>query len=643
MPAAPCSLLLEVYLPGGEVVDWSVSSDPDHVRPYLLGPERYEGQEIDPVSAAATIGTVEVGVIDPAQIPGEQTTGWMTERLGGLRGRRCRLRRWVDDVIGWVLIADGPAGVPRLDASYSAYRWPIRDTREIERKLKAFNSGGTAAIAPHGSVENWGALPEDSPEPFLLEGAVEHPMLGEYNVNEGSQYGFRIGYVDLETPEPISEEGEAAIQSQGDGTQSIHPFADVLWRIAGSDDPWNVARPVWPAPFSAGQLPLADVEGDEEEEGRQITRVYLWMLPTGADPDGSEAFDADPVAGVGEQLEVIIRHRGLASDAFPYYFDGAAGALLEDLYNGRLSGLDTKSVDAAARFELHDPAGQEDINALLAGGIRYDVEAVQQITTPVLLRQVEPADDGRNWAELFIYGPTGWIPALDGDGFISPVSRARPGTVTGPTINDAIAEPSPDWNAGERIVTSVSMTYKRYFKPVSDLTIAVELDGLAVREVGLTYIDPTAQANEGEQPESFDGSAFGAAGDAAGNAYPGVETGQLLFQDLRFEVLGRYAQGAQAIRVRVRREDVPFLRVGEWCPAALSWLPNTFTGLRGLELSAVQVLSIDDSECAWRNLLLEESPVAAPPGYFYDLEVLSDESEAGYFFDLEILSDEEEP
>src|SRR4051812_14652818 len=110
MPAR-CSLLLEVYRADGEVVDWSVSTDPAHQRPYLIGPANYEGQEIDPVAAAATIGTVEVGVIDPFQTPGDQTTGWMTERVGSLRGRRCRLRRYIDSTIGYVTLADGPAGV----------------------------------------------------------------------------------------------------------------------------------------------------------------------------------------------------------------------------------------------------------------------------------------------------------------------------------------------------------------------------------------------------------------------------------------------------------------------------------------------------------------------------------------------------
>lgn len=647
MPAL-CSLRLDVYLPGGVDVDWSVSTDPDHVRPYLIAPANYDGQEIDPITGAASIGTVDVGVIDPETDPGDKTTGWMTARIGSIRGRRCLLRRWFGGAVGWITIADGPAGTPRLDPSYSAYRWPIRDTREIERKLRAFNDGRSTAIVPFGAIEGFG---DKGGGDWLLAPVKESPAVGVYGVNEGSQYGFRIGFVefpwtDADTPTPnlvIGKDGEAAVQTQGDGQGSQSPNADILWRRVG-DVAWNVARPRIPAPFTDGQISFVDQIDDGEilgDEVRAVRRVLLWAKLIGEASDGTEPFDADPVDGVGDSIEVIIRHRGKPTDELPYYYEGTSGGLLVDMYDGYLSGRDPYSEAAAIAGELYDPAGLQSLTAELAGSVRYDPAAVAQLDDDVLVRETDAAADARDWSERKIYAPSGWIPALDSTGRISPVSRARPSVVAGPNLNDARTEPSPDWNGGETIVTGVEVSYNRYFMPVFS-NVAVEDDGLAIRPVSIRYIDPDAQLTEGEKPVEYDGSAFSSVGDAAGNplSVGDIEPGSLLAQEARFEVLGRYRAGAQSMRVRVRRAEAPNVRAGDWCPANLSWFPNTETGRRGLSLDAVQVLSINDSECAWRYLLIEESPIASPPGYFDPVVVLDDEPAAGYFDELEILSDE---
>jgi hypothetical protein len=120
---------LEYDGPSSDVIAWDVSTDPAHPRPYLLAPRQYAEQEIDPVACTASIGQIEVGVIDVPEDPDDQDSGWMTARVHDLKGRRCRVRRYIDSVIGWVTIADGPAGSPSMDSSYSAFRWTIRDTR----------------------------------------------------------------------------------------------------------------------------------------------------------------------------------------------------------------------------------------------------------------------------------------------------------------------------------------------------------------------------------------------------------------------------------------------------------------------------------------------------------------------------------
>lgn len=635
------SLLLKVYQSGGEVVDWTVASDVDHVRPYLIGPANYEGQEIDPASAAATIGTVDVGVIDPAQTPGDQQSGWMTQRVGTIRGKRCQLLRYIDEVQGYITIADGPAGAPRLDPSYSAYRWPIRDTREIERKLQAFNAGASTAILPRGPINGFGLRPDDS---LLLEPVI--PATGTYQVDEG--LGLRRGRILIDwggaEPPPefiVDKDQEAAAMSQPDGARGIHAKADVLWRLAGSGDPWRVARPVWPAPYNFASFSLLTVVNSTvaDEPVRAVTEVLLWLKDPAAPYEGTEPFDG--ADDTDQDLEFIVRYRGPASDEFPFYYEGTTAEFISDLYDGFLSGVDATSETARGLGELYDPAGlQLQALILVGGGVKYDPDAVDQMTERVMLRQTKPADDVRDFAEQKIYGPSGWIPALDGEARISPVSRARPATVDGPLMNEAVCEPTPDWNAGERVVSSVAINYERYFIGTQ---VEVEPDGLSIQPVNLEYRDADAEATEGDQPVTFDGTAFSAVGDEAGLQLEGdAEQAQILAQNARYDVLNRYRSGAQAIRVRVRRADAPFLRIGDWCPAQLPWLPNTYLGVRGLDIPAVQVLSIDDSEFAWRYLLLEESNIAGAPGYFDSGEKISDEGEPGYFDDAGLISDDEE-
>lgn len=655
MPAF-CSLLLEVFKSavdydlGDETVDWSVSTDPAHARPWLMPVGNYGEQEADPVSCAVSIGTLEVGVIDVPQTLGDQTTGWMTERAHGVFGRRCRLRRYVDDDIGWVTIADGPAGTPRMDPSYSAYKWTIRDTRDTERKLKAFTSGGTATIVPRGVMEGFGSHEDEDGNPAWLIEPQETGVEGEMLVQElGDGSGRYVGTVlfsdQFDTDVPfgelpillnpdliIDEEGEEALEGRSlDAATGVFPMADVLWRIA-PEDPWNVARPSTPYAYTGMNLGQAQACVYDGEEVRALVSVLLFFqVGVPVDFPGSE-----------DTVEIILRHRGSATENYPFYFEGTAGELLSALYTGALA------IAPNLGGDVYDPTGMEDVVQGLASRVRFDQTALDAMTTPVLLRQVEPVDDGRDWAEASVYGPSGWIPAMDSDGRISPVSRNRPVELTGlPNFTNSNTEPSPDWNAGERVVTEVRYSYKRFFVPTpgSFPQIATEADGLAVRDITLAFTDPEAELVHAAQPQEFEASVFSAIGDADGSARTGIpETGSILAQEGRFEVLARYRNGAQSFGVAVPRSEIPTLRVGAWVTWNLSWLPHRTTGLRGGASdseAAAQVLAIRDDDCAWRSLLLEESSVANQPGYYSDLDKTEDEPQAGYYSDLGISDDTE--
>lgn len=632
----PCTVVLEVFEADGETVAWEVATDPGHPLPYLLFPDSYGAREIDPVTGAATIGTIDVTVADVPLVPGDQDGGFVTARLDGIHGRRCRLRRYVNVQQGFVVIADGPAGPPRLHESYAGYTWSIRDVREIERSLRPFSTGGTCALLPRGPIAPWGATDDG----FLLE-AVQ-PVTGEMFISFNESAGEYFGTVLLTNEEwdfsaipdvkfpaefEIGEDAVEALNGVVIGDRMIYPFADVLWRPALSDEPFRVARPSEPRIFGyrlGGVQPGRVL--DTEEPTQALASVRLFAAE--AVPDGFPA-NGDPV-------EVIVRHRGPPTEGYPYYFEGTLGNLLRALYDRSL-----ERAPVIPGSSLYDPAGLEDVGFEFGGGIRIDEAAFDLLTTPVLFRLTEAVDDGRAWAEEQLYAPSGWIPALDEQGRISPVSRARPDAVTLPEVNNSNAEPAAEWDAGQRVVTRCRLSYRRYFKPTNPF-IEKGPDGVAVRDVVLEYVDPDASLRHNEQLEAFDASLFGSVGDPDGTiADVGGEVGQVLGQGLLYEVLQRYRLGAPAFRVAVLRSSIPGVREGSWIPVDLSWLPTLGGPRRGLVAEAAQVLSIEDADCDWRTLLLEVSPVAAPPGYFTDLERVEDVPQPGYFTTLMLVDDVE--
>jgi hypothetical protein len=642
----PCTLLLEVYDADGTTIAWEVATDRAHPFPYLLFPSNYGSREIDPVAGAASIATVDVTIADVAQTPGDQRTGFVTERLSGIFGRRCRLRRFISETLGWYTIADGPAGSPRLSDTYAGYVFSIRDVRETERRLRPFSGGGTTALVPLGPLADWG---DDGDGNYLLE-AVE-PVIGKTLIQFNSTAGEWVGQIQfndlwdfLSTPGTpqfpaallLSEDAEESLKFIGDGVRAWFPNADVLWRLAGSSDPYNVARPDAPIAYAyrLGGVQPGVIEGTTIA-GNGLLSLLLYWSASGP-PAGFPTED-------GVELEVILRHRGPATEELPYYYEGTLGDLLAKLYDRELERAPLLGGDVYDPQGLDTPPASE-----FGGGVRYDPAALAALTTPVLLRATEAIDDGRSWAESNLYAPSGFIPSIDAAGLISPVSRARPSAITGPEINDGIAEPAPDWNAGERVVNVVRYTYRRYFIPGALARIEVAEDGIATRDVVIEFRDPESVDKHGEQVVDFDASAFGAIGapatsvvDPGGLPIEGVpETGAILAADARYEVLERYRDGAPAFRVAVRRSDVPALRDGDYVPADLSWLPDLSATLRGLAVEAVQVLSIEGLDCEWLTLLLEVTPIVAEPGYYSNGEKTGDDPVPGFYDNPDLISDE---
>lgn len=626
-----------------EDIEWSVSNDLDDPHPYLLSPKQYAAQDIDPIGGTASIGQIEVGAIDVPTVPGDQSTGWMTARVGDILGRRCRLKRYVSPTIGWVTIADGPAGAPKMDPSYSAYRWTIRDTREMERRLSVFKDGGYAAVIPSGGiVSGFGKYTDDTGDHLLINPVV--PMTGRYSIASFDDGGVTryVGSVSFdahftglsafvvdESRLVISDAGVAIVDAQQIGpNQWASPLVDVLWRIPGTI-PWNIARV---ASTSQYRLPSANVTGaqlgsTDGEWINAVASVYLF-------------FDTEIPANFPtstRDLEVIVRSRAAASEDFPIYIEGKLGDVLKKLYDGTLSMAPTYG------GALYDPAGLN-TPAVVGPQIQYDPSAFDPMIDQVCLRKVAPETDARTWAESALYGPSGWIPSMDSLLRISPRTRNSPSAVTGPAINDANSVPAPNWNLGSVFISAIEYTYPRYFAPTHPLPnttlYTTSLDGLATRQVTVTYDDEDADLRYGTQVQSFDASAFAAIGTPEGINLPGrLEVANGFAQTARFEVLQRYRAGVPAIALKVRRSLIASLRSGDWAPYDISWIPGAL-GNRSASGTA-QIISIKDDDCIWRTVSLDLVPtLSEAPGYADSLVKESDSVEPGFADGLALYDDE---
>lgn len=60
-----------------------------------------------------------------------------------------------------------------------------------------------------------------------------------------------------------------------------------------------------------------------------------------------------------------------------------------------------------------------------------------------------------------------------------------------------------------------------------------------------------------------------------------------------------------ALRLLGQPAQYTTLRAGDWVTVDLSWMPDYVTKRRGMQVCG-QVIAINDVDCAWRVLLIEE-------------------------------------
>jgi hypothetical protein len=584
--------------------DWTGFGD---AVPYLQDPHQYganyESQELDFIEGRASIGQFWTRVADVHQTAGDQDTGWLTDFVQDIHGYRCRVLRYVeDDAVPWVVIADGPAGAPHLLPSYAGFEHEVRDTRETERKIRAFVRAGSWGL-PRGPEDGYGQWTDGTGTHYLID--PTEPLTGtfkastEYPSIQGVDLKhYRTGWdsasqrwiIDpvIEIPEEVEALMYARITPTADPAwdEWTWPDWEILWRPAGTTDPWTVIKPGTLASAGADpRQPVAAVAliGDYAlADGTLVRGATGILFRTLEDP--APAFPA-----VDQSVDLALRYVGEPTELMPFYLEGLTdGELLVNLYSGLYSATD------------------EDGN-IQHTGIRYVAPDVLELDEPVRLKITEPAKDLRDWAERHIYRVRGYTPALDYDGRISPVSDQPPEDDyeydtswldDAVEINNAIAAPSSEWTAGEVVVNEVRFTYPRdYIDP--------ETGEMVEREVEHTWIDRASQKLHGDQIVEIDASAYRAIGNPDGTAID-VESGARLAAS-RFAILAaRYGSGAATITLPIMRQYTAALRAGSWVTLDLSWAPDYVTRQRGW-VSQGQIVALEDLDCEWRRATIEEA------------------------------------
>lgn len=335
---APCSCVLTVYDEDRETILWEASTSRSHPNPYLVQPDKYQEQEIDIAAGAATLGTVGVTVIDPATVLGDQDTGWLTSRLAllgiaNIAGHRCRLVRFISSELGYQVVADGPAGPVRMNPDYASYSWEIRDTRETERRLTAFETV-VRSLVPDEMLEGYGYSALTGT--YLIDPA--QPLRGHwYNTGAGRgeiaigasefpdqlrrlliwQAAYDAVYAGL--PRPYSFLG-----ADPDRTTNARGQYYLKWRAAGSTDPWNEIRETL-------HLGLSTVESTVTSGSRVVGRLFVQDRRLTPYPLGNPDYDpAAPALPTEDQIiEFMLVGPVAVDDQHPFILetpDVSAGA-----------------------------------------------------------------------------------------------------------------------------------------------------------------------------------------------------------------------------------------------------------------------------------------------------------------------------
>lgn len=571
-----------------------VSTDPGHANPYLVVPTSFPEQEVQFAKGAASIGQMNVQIVDVRTDAADQSTGWFTAQLAdsgysALNGHRALFTE--DLGSGAETVLNGVIRRVHLLESFVTYELELRDIRERERKTKAFQSTTTPTVFPRGVLDGYGvqilaiygdgSLVDPIPPtlPFECIYYSETSTQGRIEVlDDQDRYLSRQTMV-----ESMRDVFDHIAPLDGSPEVSYHDQLKVLWRDTAGGGAWNELTQIahtHPDLDDGGGQPMYELGGD---------LIYAIRV--------NNEISGDTLPADTQQIDMIVLYDGPPTEDWPHHIQGmTVGELLRNLYRGDYSAEDPR--------------------------IAYDESALLALATPVRGRLTEPIEDLRQWAEKHCYPIAHAAPTLNPDGEISPITYLLPDeNETLVDLNDTNCRPSGGgWSHGsEDAVNLVRVKYNRDFRltPTREDKKAPLSDLVRSREVSVEYRVQESIDLLGEQKIEVESMLLTSLGGADGGPIFGDsvdETGALVARRLHFGLTDRFVLGGQYFRTQIDRSDsdVEGLKGGSWVTASMSWMPDYLSGERGLARLG-QVVGRRNLNAAWAELVLIDAGSASAP------------------------------
>ncbi len=591
---------LTIYA-GDDVAElFDVSTDIGHVRPYLKAPTSYPEQEVNFAKGTASIGQVNVQIVDVPTVATDQKTGYVTGQLpdangfSALNGHRALLTEDIDGA-GPSTVIDGVIRSVRLLDNFSGYELELRDIRERERKTKAFTTTTTPTIVPRGVLDGYGVQFSLFSLTFGYPVGPTQPLKALYRHTADVEDNSGVIVIDndvagvtelLQMTAPIRDALESVTELAGSPDVLVYDRWKVLWRDKAAGGAYNELTRV--AHYHPG---LSD----------QTNRITYLFLTDGAlhVVRVNNVISGDTLPVDNQTIEIIVQYDGPITDEWRLHLQGlTAGELLRNLYRGDYSDEDPR--------------------------IRYDEAALLALNTPVRMRIGKPVDDVRDWAEKNIYPIVHAAPTLNAAGEISPITYLLPDAaeVLAP-LDDTNCRPSGGgWSqASDDAVNVIKVAYDRLYRVRSTDEFGRQVvalsDTLQTRKVTVEHRIQDSIDLLGEQPLEIDSELLSTIGPADGGPWTGDigdDLGARVAERVTRMATDRFALGGQYFSLHADRTDpdVEGLIAGSWVTVAVSWMPDYGSGRRGLNRLA-QVIGRRDLNGAWTALSLIDAGTAQAP------------------------------
>jgi hypothetical protein len=610
----------------GNVTVPTAITDPTGARPYMIRILDQGEASVDFIEGTATVGAINAQLLDKRITASDQTSGWFTAQLSGsngqskLIGRRILIEQQDETASTWYVLMDGVIGDVALDDDLVTYSIATKDIRDRERKTRAFTKSAGLSIFPRGFINGYGKYGADMLNINInLLSSVVRPMNATFRMDPTG--GNVIGVATIDGNPVLAEDYAADLASVSYMTQkfkNLDTYASAValgrgavgsllsttygnikihWRARGSGGAYTILADM---PVIAGTTFSSSPSAFVYKETTLSNPFWMWQKVTKSDMAWvMSAASSASLPTDGQLIEILVEYVGVPTDQYPLYIEKPMGQLLKDLYDGVYSDEPTR--------------------------IRYNTTTMAALVAKLPYARVkitEPVDDIREWTETNIYKPTGYAPALDQFGKISPVNYTLPdSTVTPFQLDDTnIVEGGARWvHSSERVANKVTFKYKREYLLPAEAFNGEIASGIGERDVEFTDIH-TSVGLLGDHAVEYEPETIRAIGHpvtgAALNGQIIDETGPKLAQARALDLFDRFGYGVQEMEIKAQRRDaaVAAAKVGDWAYVASSWMPNYATGKRGINRIA-QIIAIKDVDPASRTFtLLDGGPNSTPVG-----------------------------